>query len=538
MNERSVFFTLKDNAARAAAALVATLYMAGIAVSGLVSAPGPHDNDWPLLMWLVFQATWSDPSPLLLGHYGIAQLVAVRCLWPFLGATLIAAKVLNLIFSGLCLFFSWRITANVTGKKRYAIASMAVFGLSGVFFLTAQSEFGDPIATALFLLGLMLLIPFLSADKQPPVYRVVLGGLAWGAASTVRVHFLFFGLAAAGLLCLGTIWQRRACHQTAPGRQPLWRLFLLLAAGLVAGAAPQAVLNWREHGTPLPRMSAYFLAQVVFDVDPLDALGTYTAHTTRDVLREGLGRLAVLCFYRLRELPEFLFFLLAAAVPLCRRPPDGGTRRRNAALLYLITLCVTYLAFFVCPSWVVTPRLMFPFLALLAMAAMISASLYRTRFGRTAALLAMLFMLGVRSMTDVRPALWLLAGVRNDWQQSARLVALLRAAGMRDSREAFVFNWNRYVVDDPKFIGYYNFGGWNLFVPAFAAQRPNPIHSLNSPEAFGAFMRDQGVRFIVLPKQSKRFPALKSVAQGSAELPFYSRLAEAGDEVIFEMTRR
>ena len=110
----------------------------------------------------------------------------------------------------------------------------------------------------------------------------------------------------------------------------------------------------------------------------------------------------------------------------------------------------------------------------------------------------------------------------------------LRLHGLKEPREAFVFDWNRYLTDDPELVSFYNFGFWNLLLPAFAAERPNPYPLLGNPRLFSAFMRSHGVRFIVLPREPAfPFAAFAPVVAGAVDLEGYRRLADLRADIVF-----
>jgi hypothetical protein len=109
---------------------------------------------------------------------------------------------------------------------------------------------------------------------------------------------------------------------------------------------------------------------------------------------------------------------------------------------------------------------------------------------------------------------------------------------MRDAREAFVFDWNRFVVDDPQLQPFYNFGFWNLLLPAFREERPSPKRYMNDLPELSAFLENHGVRFLVLPKDTRqvaRFPALVQLLEGTQSLPGFHREADLASDVLFQL---
>jgi hypothetical protein len=111
---------------------------------------------------------------------------------------------------------------------------------------------------------------------------------------------------------------------------------------------------------------------------------------------------------------------------------------------------------------------------------------------------------------------------------------------MRDAREAFVFDWNRFVVDDPQLQPFYNFGFWNLLLPEFREERPIPTRHLTDLPDLASFFENNAVRFFVLPKDERRlrrFPALIQLVEGKRELPGFRRGPPLSADVLLVQAR-
>jgi hypothetical protein len=126
-----------------------------------------------------------------------------------------------------------------------------------------------------------------------------------------------------------------------------------------------------------------------------------------------------------------------------------------------------------------------------------------------------------------------LARVDATWRRSIAVTAAARRAGVSDPRHVFAADWNVFPVDDPELISFYNFGFWNLLLPDFAAERPNPIRTADDPAAFAAFMREHGVRVVVLPLRDMRLRTLAAVARGERPLPGYAPAGRVTDQAVF-----
>jgi hypothetical protein len=209
-------------------------------------------------------------------------------------------------------------------------------------------------------------------------------------------------------------------------------------------------------------------------------------------------------------------------------------------VLLMSGLSLAYFLAFVTLSWSLTSRLLMPLMAFncwLVVAA-ISGLLYgKFRFSRVLLAAAFGAFLFFRQLPDVRTRLEATWRRSNDlWDTSTRMVGTLRKHGMKDAREAFVFEWNRFVVDDPELQPYYNFGFWNLLVPKYRQERPIPTPYLNDLPALGRFLQEHQVRYFVLPHDThrlRRFPELQRLVRGKRELPGYRRAQQMRRDILW-----
>lgn len=486
-------------------------------IAGLWLHPGLQDNDWPLLMWLAHNASPSDLAPLAIGHYGPTHLVLIALVGPLFGSTLIAAKVINtiaLVGAGLLVH---RLAARLSGDGWVGVLAMILFLASREAILLGQSEYADPIALCLYLGGLDRLIGASRAQQR------VLGGVLLGLAAATRLHFQGFGVMTLGVLAL---WAWSASGERR-GRLAL-EVLGCGAIGFAIGLAPATAVYALVHGTLGSPVAGTFLPQVILGVDDLDLPGTFARHTTGEVLAQHPGKVIALIAQRLLDLP---LRWVPPLVAIAAGAALAATRQRQAALA-LALLMIGYYGAVLGPSFTFTPRVMLTLVALtsLALAAAVGPVLV-VRWPRATIAALLLFAL-VRLGAEARSAQEDLALADARWEGSRTLTQVLREGGLTAPEEAFVIAWDRVLVDDPRLIGYYNFGFWNLLVPRFAAERPSPFPHLQDPEAFAAFVRAHGVRFVVVPKDLDRAPWMRAVSHGQATLPGYQRFRELPEEVV------
>ena len=497
---------------------------------GLLYAPGLCDNDWPLLMWLVKHASWSDPSPLAIGHYGPAQLLLVWWLYPLFGSTLAAAKVLSTLGVLTCIACAYGMTRARYGEVAASAAALS-FALSAPALTTGQSEFADAPASAAFFAGLYLWWKWEDADRGRAV-RCLLAGVLLGSSGLMRTHFVFFSCLSAALAALGTLLlpggRARATHAVAGA------CFLL---GAVLGNVPGFLLNYHVHGRLGSAVASTFVGQVLYGYDELDLLNTYALHPLDRILREHPLDIVKLMARRAGEHPVlWLLPLVCAALAIWKRRAWGPAVLRQ--ILLCSALAFVYFWLFVSLAWGAWPRVLLPIVFLESwLLVAIGVQLFWGRSYRARQLccvvlaLALLFE-GSRSLKKLKSQ-WQVTRWR--WRQSTELVQALRRNGMQDASEAFVFDWNRFVVDDPQLQPFYNFGFWNLLLPEFREQRPIPTPYLNDLPGLADFFDQHEIRFFVLPQDPRmleRFPALVELMQGKQELPGFRRGPTLGADVL------
>jgi hypothetical protein len=209
-------------------------------------------------------------------------------------------------------------------------------------------------------------------------------------------------------------------------------------------------------------------------------------------------------------------------------------REKLSYLILLLFISLAYYYLFISQGWPnPTYRIMFPLYHLLIIACVTGVELVSDdRWSRWIPALGLIVAVSLSPLTIKRSKLSI-DFINDTWNQSAELLKVLRGLGMKDSREAFVFNWNRFVTDDPELISYYNCGYWNLMNHKFKSERPNPYHELNDLKKFSTFMKTQNVKFIVISSEHIQvFPRLAPVYNNKVSLSDYIWHHKLGEDVI------
>jgi hypothetical protein len=412
-----------------------------------------------------------------------------------------------------------------------ALLVLLAFALSDPALQTGQSEFGDALSGGLLLAGLW---QWWRTEER----RGLLAGVIMGSAGLVRTHCVFFSIGAALLAASIGV----AFPSEDRTRKDAARAGLSLFAGALLGNLPGFLLNLRVHGTLGSPVASTFVGQVLYGMDQYDLLSSYNLHPFGQILRDSPGDIGRMMYKRIREHPDlWLVPLIALAVALSVKllPYRKWSAAVFRHVLLMSGLSLAYFILFVTLCWWVSPRLLFPLIAINGWLMVIVPAqlLYGTfRWSRllfVAVFAALMAQQLPKTANSVR-ATW--GRVRNHWKVSKRLLRELRALGMKDQREAFVYDWNRFVIDDPDFQPYYDFGFWNLLNPAYRADRPTPGPYMNDLPALGHFFEEHGVRFFAVPRERrriKRFESMVKLVQGQATLPGFRRAAVLPADVLF-----
>jgi hypothetical protein len=490
------------------------------ALGAFVWAPGPHDNDWPLLMWLAKQAmVKGDISALALGHYGPAQLALAALLMPVFGSTLFAAKALNIAATLGVLAMAGDIGYRLSGMARIRLYTVMGIAVLPAFSVTVQSEFGDPLAT-FFFTGALWFLTILAGNARHRVSFAFSTGAFLGCAGLVRTHFQVFGII---ILILASV----VIYKLVTSER--LRLIVAMGCGWIAFSLPGFVLIFLFHHTIFSPVAPFFMGQAILGCDYFNMASTYNLHPLKDVLANHLPQFIHYLVYQAWVTKRLWILLILIGTLLFIR-----MKRRSSPLLLIDTflLCIAALyLLLLLPGWSIKLRHMLPFLVCIMILAGRTIDWIQEEKGNVAGLIVFILIIGAGVGFSIRD--WL-AIPKSMNSKSIELCINLRRLGLTDPTQAFVFNWNRWMDRDPWFSAYYNFGGWNLLSPAFAIERPNPFPCTNDVDRFAEFMKNRHVRFIVWQKGLNRFQNLGNAFEVTRKVPGYQLAAELTEDIIFK----
>jgi hypothetical protein len=238
------------------------------------------------------------------------------------------------------------------------------------------------------------------------------------------------------------------------------------------------------------------MGQVLFGANEFDMARSYAAAPFDGLFsKHGLMLVSVMAD-RIMQAPLLpALAVLLVACTLLRR--DSGQATRAFAVL----LALGYYVGFVAPSWGITPRLLFGFIFFAAFAVGLVGPLLETWRGyrvATAGAIALIVICTLQFRSERHAFRGMRNAARATWDRNELITRALRARGIDAPTQVFAADWYLYPTDDPEMISFYNWGFWNLLVPAFNEERPNPFTAADSPASFETFLKQRGVRALVL----------------------------------------
>jgi hypothetical protein len=271
---------------------------------------------------------------------------------------------------------------------------------------------------------------------------------------------------------------------------------LPFAAGFSATACPLWLANTLAYGTPLHAgVSQYNIALAVvpgaFSWE--DYPNTYNRWPLSAILREYPNELLT------NSLNQALSTLgmklsVAAAVAGAFAVSLAGEAARRRLLAFGGVLALLYVLVVIVPTRYTdrayAPVAMLASVLLASGLAELTARSRKPRWYLAWAALAVVFINYPGGMWD------LLKGKARDARWNTKIVRKLEANGMRSGDEVFSNVWNFYPMTDPKFITFYNFGGWIELDSLYARERPHP--TARSIEEWQAFFAQHGIRFAAM----------------------------------------
>jgi len=475
-------------------AICLAVYFAALLWINLFFLPYPADNDLQFMGWMAEHLRLSRPESLVSRNYPFPMgfPLLMRALTPLFGSIVRAALFCQAAASALGLLLVYAITKKIFADGRAAAAAAAAAAVAN--FPVAVSEFADSISAAAILFGLWLLLDAVLSPRR----HFLLGAMV-GLAFLIRFHYLtFLLLIPAALLVLRP--QARAWAACCAA----------LGAGFLLVASPLIALNLIVYRTPLTTgLSSYIVGHnVVEAVDWNDFPATYALWPIARVLRERpLALLRTMLQNASSFLHAFALFTLAVtAAGMVRSVGSAsasrlrhGDQRRIPGFLLIVT--VGYVALNILLTRY-TNRAAYPaFMFLAILAAGFGFTLQWPRQLRAAALAGIAIGVSVHAWKQVR----LLEARRGEMEENRAVQSALEAHGFRSSAEVFCNDWNVYNLGHPYLEPFYDYGGYMLLDPEYAAQRPLPRGSLPRGIRFVVLVRDRSAPGLPRPGGRKIF---------------------------------
>ena len=447
----------------------------------------PTDNDLDEIGWLVDNLTFSRLESFSNTSYPPGLPVLLYLLTPILGSLLRAALVCEALAGAATMYFAYRLSCVLHADQKGAVLTLILTAL--VIFPSATSEFADGISVALLTGSLYILLSGRRGAKNN-----FLAGVCIGIAYLFRYHYLVF----LALIPVASLIFR----EPAKGTRRNIGYFIL---GFVAGSFPLLILNSVVRGTPIyTGVSGYMVGQYVMQtLDWRNYLDTYDLWPLSKLVREhpvALIKHMVSVMSNVAYIPYILTgaVVIPLSVGSCKEPEV------KRALLFLGVIAVSYSVLVILPT-MATDRGLLPVSVIVSLLVVWSLVRYSERlssgFGATqfiCLLIAIALVGNVPSSSDH------LRKKYHAQSYNRQIIEALKKEGMTSSSELFCDNWNIHPLGDPKFITFYNYGGWILLDSKYASERPVP--TAKTVTEWRSFLLEHDLRYLVIRRTDATEP--------------------------------
>ena len=210
----------------------------------------PAENDFMGILNIANGIDWGDIASAHNGFFGVG-LPAILTVIPDTNVFRVAG-LLSLFFGLVTLVATLFVTTRIAGRW-WGLAAVVLLSCHPLFFDYFASPGPDLIAIGLTTVGLALYTNEALREQGPRSTMLILAGAFFGVAGLFRVHALIL---AGGLLLWALLQGNRRV-----------RSFLLAAAGIAVGIAPQVVINLLGGFGPLEADTGFYIYESSLGMD-------------------------------------------------------------------------------------------------------------------------------------------------------------------------------------------------------------------------------------------------------------------------------
>jgi len=192
--------------------------------------------------WLPFGNSHPTPDGHSLFYSGLHYLFFIVCDWLRISnqeVKMLIIRILHALFSVLAIYYTYKITEKISGKREAFIASLLVAFLWFMPFLSVRNLV-EVVSIPFLLAGMWFIIN--AQDRRRPLIQYFIAGLIMGLAFSVRFQTASF-IAGAGLALM---------------IMRLWWPAVIFGLGVIATILPvQGLIDYLIWGAPFAEFTEY-----------------------------------------------------------------------------------------------------------------------------------------------------------------------------------------------------------------------------------------------------------------------------------------
>lgn len=464
--------------------ILAALFLLITLTINIIFVPYPFDNDLDEIGWLADNLTFSRLESFSNVNYPLGLPVLLRFLTPITGNLLKTALAIEAFACSILILVLYKLSLLICGSSRNAFFTAILASL--LIMRSATSEFADGISTTCLFASIYTLI-----SKNHWRFAYFIAGCLIGLAFVFRYHYLIFIIIIplAALVLTDTILNRA-------------RFIIKFLSGFFVGASPVIIINILVRGNPFyTGISLYIIGQdIMQSVDWENYLETYALWPVWKLLLEQPLSVIKHILFLLRDLIS-MPIILASAILIPISLSVLNDDRKLRFMLFFLICTVGYLITTIIPMKI-TYRAMLPaevFLALMIMPAIYFGPKEIEKWSKFARILCL--FLSIIVISNMPANFRYFKYKIESMKYNKIIIEKLESAGMKTSSEVFSNEMNMYPLNDPKFITFYNYGGYLLLDSKYAKERPVP--DARTLEDWRDFMLRKKLRFLVIKKTDK-----------------------------------
>jgi hypothetical protein len=469
-------------------------------------------SDFFQMIWLADAQRALVPTAFANGFLGMGYPAVLNAVTMATGNILTSGKLVQAASGLAILAMLPRLFRETFDDEAGVVLAQVLLAIDAVFVFAAAGETPDLLAAAFMTGGVLAAATFV---RRPATGTALAAGAILGIGYLVRYHsLLLLPWVVLGMIMLA-----------APGsRRTAW----WAVAGFLLAAAPQFIVSGLVQGNPLYNLHIKSVAMGYYGTSA-DFVEKTRPYTLWRVLSENptvvARQYAVFVARYFSELGGTAL-LLAAAVLAQRRQGRMWTLLAFPAIALTMLLAAKFYT-----DRAIVFQLVIWYVVVARALALVGSS--GEPFLSRAAAVTLAASIAFASVLDAGRTWSRFARLRD---RNIEITAVLRGAGLDNSRRVFTTHLSYYLADDPGGGAFFPHDTWLLYDPHYARAFPHAY--LTDVPSLASFAEKHDIRFLLLGPLTVELSDEVFRAQQSGDLgPRFRLLRTWGDLRLFEYAR-